>query len=375
MQRARAQARRHRERLARRHRGWIAADALREQRRQPCFLEHVEVVVRSGPVGPDADVDAEFQHFGNGRDAGAELQVARRVVRDACAEILQRAYLSFVHVHTVRGQHLGAEQSLLFDIGHHRHAIHAPRLFDFEQRLREVRVQRHIEFRRELGAVAQDLRCAGIRRVRRGGGDDQRVIAPAADEIARARQAVLVAARIGRGETQHRLSAERAQSGGGRRLRNGFLEVIHVRKARDAGTDHLGASKRRSKAHELRRHELALDRHHVAHEPHIEPQVVGKPAQQRHRHVRVRVDEAGHDQLPRAVNPLGRLERRRRGSDGDDAVAGNGNAAGFMDSEPLVHGEDEGVSEQDIAARGHWDLRSRCPVQGATSCVLGAAAA
>ena len=53
--------------------------------------------------------------------------------------------------------------------------------------------------------------------------------------------------------------------------------------------------------------ELALDRHHVAHQPDVEPQVVGEAAQQRHRRVRVGVDEARHDHAPAAVDRLGRF--------------------------------------------------------------------
>ena len=70
VQRRRAEPRRHRQRVARRNRRRIAADALGEQRGQPRLLEHVEVVVRRGAVGADADVDAELQHLRDRRDAG-----------------------------------------------------------------------------------------------------------------------------------------------------------------------------------------------------------------------------------------------------------------------------------------------------------------
>ena len=56
--------------------------------------------------------------------------------------------------------------------------------------------------------------------------------------------------------------------------------------------------------------ELALDRHHVAHQPDVEAQIVGEAAQQRHRHVRVRVDQARHDDAAAAVDASRRRRRR-----------------------------------------------------------------
>ena len=61
--------------------------------------------------------------FATGATPGAELQVARRVVRHAGAGVLQRAHLAFVHVHAVRGQHLRVEQALLLHPRHDRHAV------------------------------------------------------------------------------------------------------------------------------------------------------------------------------------------------------------------------------------------------------------
>ena len=60
---ARPDARRHRQRVARRQRRRVAAHTLGEQRRQPHLLEHVEIVVRRGAVGADADCDAKLQHL------------------------------------------------------------------------------------------------------------------------------------------------------------------------------------------------------------------------------------------------------------------------------------------------------------------------
>ena len=110
----------------------------------------------------------------------------------------------------------------------------------------------------------------------------------------------------------------------------------------------------RAEPDELGADELALDRHHVAHQPDVEPQVVGESAQQRHRHVRVRVDEPRHDDAAAAVDRLGRLVGRGVRSDGDDRVAGNRHAARVVHRELLVHRQNAGVGQEDVAARHSW---------------------
>ena len=206
----------------------------------------------AAPSVPMPTLTPSSSIFATGATPAAELQVARRVVRDAGAGVLQRPHLAFVHVHAVRGQHLRVEQPLLLDPRHHRHAVRSPRLLDLEQRLGEVRVQRHVELDGELGAGAQDLRRAGVRRVRRRRRHDQRMALPPLDEVARARQRVLVARGVGRGKPQHRLPAQRAQAGGGRRLGDRVLEVVHVGEAGDARPDHLGAAEAACRARRSR---------------------------------------------------------------------------------------------------------------------------
>ena len=183
-----ADPRGHRERLPRGDRRGIAARAFRQERGQACFLEHVEVVVGCRTVRADPDIQAELHHARHRRDSGGELQVARRVVRDTGAGVLDLPHLAFVHMHAVSGQHLRAEKPLLFHPGHYWHAVLLARVVHLLQRFGEVDVQRHVELRRELGARAQDFGCARVGRVRRGRRDDQRVVAPALDEIPRTRQ-------------------------------------------------------------------------------------------------------------------------------------------------------------------------------------------
>ena len=180
--------------------------------------------------------------FATGATPAPELQVARRIVGDAGREVLQRSNLSFVDVHAMRRHDLGPEQPLLSDPRHDGHAVDAARVLDFEQRFGEVRQQRHVELGGQVGAGPQDLRRAGVRRVRRRGGHDQRMRVPARDEAAGAGERVLVAGRVGRRKSQNRLTAERPQAGVGRRFGDGLLEVVHVGEARHARADHLRAA-------------------------------------------------------------------------------------------------------------------------------------
>ena len=76
--------------------------------------------------------------------------------------------------------------------------------------------------------------------------------------------------------------------------------------------------------HEVGADELALDRHHVAHQPHVERRSSARPRSSVIGDVRVRVHEAGQDHLPRAIDPLPRLPLVQPLPDGDDAVTGDG---------------------------------------------------
>ena len=163
---------------------------------------------------------------------------------------------------------------------HDRHAVDAARVLHFEQRLGEMRCAaarrtRRRARRRRAGFPA--CRCRA--RAAPGPGTISGWPRHRCDELARARQRVLEARRVGRRKSQHRLRAQRAHAGVGGRLGDRILEVIHVGEAGHAGANHLGAAELRAEPHELRADELALDRHHVAHQPDVEPQIVGEPAQ------------------------------------------------------------------------------------------------
>ena len=267
----------------------------------------------------------------------------------------KRAHLALVHVDAMRREHARVEQPLLRHPRHHRHAVLAPRLLHLERGFREMRVERDAELDGQLRAGAQDFDRARVRSMRRGRGDDQRVPFPARDEVARAGERILEARRIRRRKLEHRLRAEGAHAGGGRGFGHGLLEVVHVGEARSARADHLGAREPGAERDELRRHELALDRHHVAHQPDVEPQIVREAAQERHRRVRVGVDQARHHDAAAAVDGLGGLVARLDRAHLDNRARRDRHGARIPHREVLVHGDDVGVGQQRDRSAGPRD--------------------
>jgi hypothetical protein len=216
-----------------------------------------------------------------------------------------------------------------------------------------MRVERHVELAGELSAGAEDLLGARVRRMRRHGRNDQGMRLPSRNEVARSRQRVFEAAGIGRGELQHRLTAQGAHACRRRGRRHRFLEVVHVGEAGCARSDHLRAGEAGAELDEVGTDELALDRHHVTEEPDIEAQVVGHASQQRHWRMRVCVDKARHDNPPRTVDRLARFVLFPCTADPDDLVPADRNRPGRMHGVVVVHGQDVCVGEQNVAGGAH----------------------
>ncbi len=138
----------------------------------------------------------------------------------------------------------------------------------------------------------------------RHGRADQRMLTPAADKIAAVGQALLVRWRVGRGEFEDRLATDRAHTDIGGSGGDLFFIIVHVGKASHAGKDHLGAGQARAQPAKIGVHELTLDGHHIAMQPYVQAQVIGQPAQQRHWHVGMGVNQARHHGCAATVNHL-----------------------------------------------------------------------
>ena len=162
-------------------------------------------------------------------------------------------------------------------------------------------MQRDIEFNGQFGSGAENLRRAGIDRVRRNRWNDQGVTFPPLDVIAAVGDGFFIGFCIGSGKLHHRLRTDCAHACFGRGVGNIIFEVIHISKTGCAAADHLGAGQFGAQAHEIRRNKFTFNRHHVALQPDVQAQIVRQAAQQRHGDVRVRVDQAWHQQPAAAI--------------------------------------------------------------------------
>ena len=116
--------------------------------------------------------------------------------------------------------------------------------------------------------------------------------------------------------------ADRGTHAAGKRGARRSLRVeIHVAEAGDAAAQHLGAGEQRAVVDEFRGDVLRLGGPDGVIQPPHERHVVGQPAHQRHRRMRVQVDQTGNQRVTRQVEAArcivarGRVRGRK---DGDD---------------------------------------------------------
>ncbi len=162
------------------------------------------------------------------------------------------AHLAHVDVDAVRSDDLGFEDALLFHIWHNGHALFVAHGFHFERGFGNVDVQRDVVLFGNIGAGAQDLGRGGVRRVRRNGGDDERMPLPFFDEFARVRNRIFVCRRVRRGIFHDGLPAHSAHARLGGGLCDVVFEEIHVVEGCHAAADLFCAGDERAEAHEFR---------------------------------------------------------------------------------------------------------------------------
>ena len=161
-------------------------------------------------------------------------------------------YFADINMNTVRGDDLGFEHALLFDVWHNGHALFFSHGFDFKRGFRNMNMQRHIEFFCNVGAGSQDLWRSGVRRVRRNRRDNEGMAFPFLDEFTRHRQRILVGCRVWSGVFHDGLSADRAHARISCGLGNRIFEKIHIVECSHAAADLFGAGQQCAKPHEFR---------------------------------------------------------------------------------------------------------------------------
>ena len=370
----------HVQRHLRRHRGGIARRQLREERRLTHRLEHVEVVVARGTVGAECQVHAGRQILQHRCGAAGQLHIALWVMRDADIVLLQDRDVVVGHPDAVGGHRLRSPEAERLEVAGGRVLVFVARRLHLVLRFRQVDEDRHVVLAAECRRGLQRGGIERVHRVRRHGGDDQRVVLELLDEGFGTRQPLGRRLRIGHRELDDRLAEDTAQARFLRGLRDLVLEVIHVGVGRGARLDHLQRSQPRPRADEVRRHRLRLGREDVLLQPVHQREVVGEATEHHHRRVGVGIDQAGQDDLVARIDRLRGVVARRDlggGADVDDVEAVDGDGAGREHLARIVLGEDRAADdhERHRAARalcrgddrrGHEceDDRERCAHTG-----------
>jgi hypothetical protein len=136
-------------------------------------------------------------------------------------------------------------------------------------------------------------------------------------------QVLVGVARPGRRKIQRDEPDQGAHAGLVDGLGTGVREEIHVVEAGRAATDHLRHGQIHAIEAELARDVRAFGWPDVVLQPVHQRQVVGQPAQQGHRRMRVDIDQSRQHGVLRQIERLLRLEARARfsgGQHGDDAA-------------------------------------------------------
>ena len=107
---------------------------------------------------------------------------------------------------------------------------------------------------------------------------DQLMPFPALNELTRHLQRFFEELRVRCREFHDSLGTNRAHADLGSGFGNMVFEIIHIGKAGDTRADHFGAGKLGAQLDEVRGHKFTLHRHHVAHQPDIQAQVIRQTA-------------------------------------------------------------------------------------------------
>ena len=102
--RARSADGRHAQRLVCRQHARIAGSDFLQQRGRAHLVQHIEVVVRAGAVGSDADRQAAPDHPRDRSDPAGKLHVALRIICDRHPVAKQDVHILLGQVHAVHGQ-------------------------------------------------------------------------------------------------------------------------------------------------------------------------------------------------------------------------------------------------------------------------------
>ncbi|OPZ80710.1 MAG: hypothetical protein BWY76_03276 [bacterium ADurb.Bin429] len=206
----------------------------------------------------------------------------------------------------------------------------------------------HTQFGCLLDHLAQHRRRHGIGGVRAEHRGDARVpfVAEGAHALDRSRQQLRA---VGRHANNHagEVGADAALA---HRPRHRLHMPVHVAERRHPGAQHLGDAQQRRPV-DILLGEMRLHWPDLLPQPGHQRQIIRRPAKERHRQVRVRVNEPGNRDHARAVNDGSVVLRRRRlryRPDVDNPLPRHDNRRAMQHALLIVHGDDGDVMDMNI---------------------------
>ena len=327
------------------------------------LLPHVQIVVRGCAVRAESQIEVGLKHLRNRSDARSEFHVRLRIVNNADAETFQDGQLFGSRMNDVRGDDAIIQEADAREIINRRDALALRNIVNLFARLRNVN---HNGRARSLGKIAHLLEMIfgdRVRRVRRDSGRDERIAFPLLDEPFCVSHRIRPSLIVSDGKVYDRLAEHAAHASLHRLVRDGILEVVHIAVGGRAAANHFGESEPCADAHELFGNILRFSREDVFRQPLLQIKIVCQPAKERHRHVRVAVDETGNDDLAARINRLARgVFSLYLGAlaDGNDATITHDDCAVFDNAPLVIHRDDSSARYDEIGARPTLRGSYRC---------------
>ena len=308
--------------LVSRKRHGIARRGFLQESRRAQLLEHVEVVVRAGPVGADRHERTRGPHLLDGSHAARYLHVALRVVRHGDAPRGEGLDVAVGHMDAVGADRLRAQQSQLVEVFDGGLSVFLAHDAHLVLRLRNVGHQVQAVFVGQLLAAQEVFGRDGIGRMGRHGDPHPAGTGGGQPHGLLGLRQHLVDVRI---EIIAAQQGPDAQPFG--HLHAAVLEIVHVDERGHAAQQHFDDTQRHAQLHVVRGL-VRLERPDVVVEPRHQRNVVGIAALQGHGRMAVGVHQPRHEEFAPAVDlpepGMRRAERRSvgfRGCHQRDAVA------------------------------------------------------
>jgi hypothetical protein len=177
----------------------------------------------------------------------------------------------------------------------------------------------------------------------------------------------------GVGKLDHRERELGAHAGAADLLGGDLGKVVHVRKAGDAGADHLGEREAGAVADELLVHPLRLQRPDLLAQPGLQRGIFAGTSEERHGGMPVGVDEAGQQHVAleadAALRGVARVHLRHAAEPRNAPVCERHGGVG-QHRVGTVHGQDPGCGDQQIDRLSGGVLRHRQSIAEASKIEL-----